>query len=288
MAGTRLCEAASLHLRNEATAFLLSHLTAPSPMPARYRLQNHPAFEGLLSKEDLYLLVERGSVARGDFCLDARSGRAHKVGELIDGMAPPRAGSAASRIDRPVYREIRADGPSSGEPEMDDDVYAEDEDGEASGEDEDGLPRTDGGEVIHFRGHPSWLAYAKPLFLALLLVIAAAVSFPFGEIYLAVGSGLALFTLLCVAAVRFSCDYIVTEERVETVWGIFGRSSKEVRIRDIRAIDVHESGFWGLLGIGTVDFSSAGTAGVEVQFKQVRRAHEVKRLVRDLQKAACE
>lgn len=255
-------------------------------MPARYRLQNHPSFEGLLSKEDLYLLVERGSVARGDFCLDARSGRSHKVGELIAGMHPPRPGSASARIDRPVYREIRADGPPFDEA-MDEESTESDAEPDAQADEEyNGLPRTAGGEVIHHRGHPSWLAYAKPLFLALLLIVAAALSFPFGEIYLAVGAGLAVFTLLCVAAVRFSCDYIVTEERVEMVWGIFGRSSKEVRVRDIRAIDVHESGLSGLLGIGTVDFSSAGTAGVEVQFKDVRRAHEVKQLVRDLQKQA--
>ena len=250
-------------------------------MPARYRLQNHPSFEGLLSKEDLYLLVERGSVARGDFCLDARSGRSHKVGELIDGMTPPRQGSAAARIDRPMYREIRADGPAQDDPpeeewtDEDNDTHADEE-----------MPGTTGGEVILHRSHPSWLAYAKSLFLALLLVIAAGLSFPFGEVYLAVGAGLALFTLLCVAVIRFSCDYIVTDERVEMVWGIFGRSSKEVRVRDIRAIDVHESGLAGILGIGTVDFSSAGTAGVEVQFADDRRAHEVKQLVRDLQKQA--
>ena len=258
-------------------------------MPARYRLQNHPSFEGLLSKEDLYLLVERGSVARGDFCLDARSGRSHKVGELIDGMSPPRAGSSAARIDRPVYREIRADGPSidgQGDEWSDDDPPA---DKEAEDEDEDeneddGLARTAGGEVIHYREHPSWLSYAKPLFLALLLAIAGALGFPFGEIYLGVGAGLALFVLLCVGVARFSCDYIVTDERVERVWGIFGRSSKEVRIRDIRAIDVRETGLTGILGIGTVDFSSAGTAGVEVQFEKIRRAHGVKQLVRELQK----
>lgn len=248
-------------------------------MPARYRLQNNPSFEGLLSKEDLYLLVDRGSLARGDFCIDARSGRAHKVGELIDGMAPPHPGRSSTRIDRPAYQEIRADAPHFEEEDVEDDGG---DDLEEIEEDESEL--TNSGDHIRYRGHPSWLAYAKPLFLFFLLAIAAGVSFPFGEIYLFIGGGLSLLTLLCVAAFRFSRDYIVTDERVEMVWGLIARSSKEVRICDIRAIDVHEKGLAGLLGIGTVDFSSAGNAGVEVQFNNIRRAHQVKQLVRELQK----
>jgi len=38
-----------------------------------------------------------------------------------------------------------------------------------------------------------------------------------------------------------------------------------------------------LLGIGTVNISSAGSEDVEVQFKDIRRAHQVKKLVRQLQ-----
>jgi membrane protein YdbS with pleckstrin-like domain len=246
-------------------------------MSARYRIQNNPSFDALLSKEDIYLLVERGSIARGDICIDTRSGHSHKVGELIGGMSPPRPGNPSARIDRPPYQEIRADGlfDDSGEPtEVESDAE----------EPEDGLPDTANGERVHYRAHPSWLAFAKPLLLFVLLGIAAGLSFQFGSQYLAIGLGLAVLTLVCVAALRFSTDYIVTEERVELVWGLIGRSSKEVRICDIRAIDVHETGLAGLLGIGTLDFSSAGNAGIEVQFKNIRKAHQVKELVRELQR----
>jgi uncharacterized membrane protein YdbT with pleckstrin-like domain len=78
-------------------------------------------------------------------------------------------------------------------------------------------------------------------------------------------------------------DYIVTPQRVELLWGILGRSSKEARICDIRSIDVYESGLKGMLGLGTIDFSTAANAGIEVQFRDLRRAHEVKELVRKLQ-----
>jgi hypothetical protein len=38
-----------------------------------------------------------------------------------------------------------------------------------------------------------------------------------------------------------------------------------------------------MLGLGTIDFSTAANAGIEVQFRDLRRAHEVKELVRKLQ-----
>ena len=61
-------------------------------------------------------------------------------------------------------------------------------------------------------------------------------------------------------------------------------ASKEARICDIRSIDVHESGLKGLLGLGTLEVSSAGTAGVEVRFRDMRRAHDLKQLIRQLQR----
>ena len=239
----------------------------------RYRIPNHPSFENLLSKEDLYLLVACGSVARGEFCVDTRTGSSHKVGELIGGMNPPRPGSAAMRIQRPPYQEIRADGPveedevEEEEPEMEDDgVY------------------TASGERILYHAHPSWWAFAKAILLFVLLGVAAGLSSAFSAMYLIIGSGLAVLTLAAVAIARFSCDFMVTDERVEMVWGILGRSSKEVRICDIRSIDVHEKGLSGLIGLGTVDFSSSANSGVEVQFKNIRKAHAVKEMVRSLQK----
>ena len=52
-------------------------------MSARYTLPQHPAFSDPLSKEDLYTLVARGSLARGEMCLDEDTGHMHTVGELV-------------------------------------------------------------------------------------------------------------------------------------------------------------------------------------------------------------
>ena len=260
-------------------------------MSARYTLQNHPAFGEPLSKEDLYTLVARGSLARGEMCVDEATGLTHTVGELVSGMRPS---NVQSRLNRPAYREISPD--TEIPDEVEEDVEEDEEDEEAEPEDEaeaddeddqddeDGLRYTPSGEVLLHHAHPSWLGYTKALFLAVLLLVAAGLLFAIQLEYAIIALLCATSTVITIGISRYSHDYIVTRERVELIWGIIGRSSKEARICDIRSIDVYESGLKGLLGLGTIDFSTAANAGIEVQFKDMRRAHEVKDLVRKLQR----
>lgn len=316
---------------------------------ARYTLQNHPAFGGPLSREDLHMLVARGSVARGEMCVDLATGHSHTVGELISGT---RSGHRRARLHRPAYREISPDleipeplrraprilkeerdpfgdialanrqhAPAeddnedaefldtlSAQEEEDDLPDEEDEDAtylgtvegtaidedseeEATAEEPEEAPlpvskyrRTPSGEVILHHDHPSWLGYTKALFLVLLQLVATALLAAIQFEYAVIAFLCATSTLITVGIARYSRDYIVTRERVELIWGIIGRSSKEARICDIRSIDVYEKGIKGLLGLGTIDFSTAANAGIEVQFKDMRKAHAVKDLVRKLQK----
>ncbi len=248
-------------------------------MSARYILQQHPAFSDPLTKEDLYTLVARGSLARGEMCLDEATGLTHTVGELVSGMRPS---STQSRLNRPAYREI---GPDTEIPdEVDETVEEEEAEPEDDGDDNDDRRYTPSGEVLLHHAHPSWLGYTKALFLVLLLLVAAGLLFVIQLEYAVIALLCASSTLIAIGISRYSHDYIVTRERVELIWGIIGRSSKEARICDIRSIDVYESGLKGLLGLGTIDFSTAANAGIEVQFKDMRQAHEVKDLVRKLQR----
>ena len=250
---------------------------SPVIMSARYTLQNHPAFGDPLSKEDLYTLVARGSIARGEMCVDEDTGCSHTVGELVSGMRPV----THSRLNRPAYREIS---PDHDIPDADQEEEIEEEVEVEEPKKEPKYRYTPSGEVILRHGHPSWLGYTKALFLVLLLLIAAGLLMPIQLEYAIIALLCATSTLIIISIARYSHDYIVTHERVELIWGIIGRSSKEARICDIRSIDVYESGLKGLLGLGTIDFSTAANAGIEVQFKDMRQAHEVKDLVRKLQK----
>jgi len=211
-------------------------------------------------------------------CVDEDTGCSHTVGELVSGMRPV----THSRLNRPAYREISPDHDipdADQEEEIEEEVEVEEEPKK-----EPKYRYTPSGEVILRHGHPSWLGYTKALFLVLLLLIAAGLLMPIQLEYAIIALLCATSTLIIISIARYSHDYIVTHERVELIWGIIGRSSKEARICDIRSIDVYESGLKGLLGLGTIDFSTAANAGIEVQFKDMRQAHEVKDLVRKLQK----
>lgn len=250
---------------------------------ARYLLPQHPTLSGPHTKEELYVLVERGSLGRGEIVTDRVSGRSHKVGELIGGMRPPRTQDPAVRIERPAYQEFSGDTPwEEGEAS---EVSDAEEPIEDEGEDDYLIDGTTGidDETLCYHGHPSWLCFGKPLLLCLFFIAAATLAMPYGGKYFIIGLALASLTLCCTIIARQHHDYYVSGERVEVEWGIIGRNSKEVRIVDIRAIDVVQKGLLGFIGVGTVHFSSAGTDAVEVQFKNIRRAHRIKELVRQLQ-----
>jgi len=98
---------------------------------------------------------------------------------------------------------------------------------------------------------------------------------------------LALFAVACgalgyLALMRYLREYFVTPRRVELVSGLLARSSREVRITDIRAINVVCRGIGGWIGIGTVEFYTTGDLP-EVEFRHAWAAARIKRLVRDLQ-----
>ena len=78
-------------------------------------------------------------------------------------------------------------------------------------------------------------------------------------------------------------QYLISRKRVEIIYGLLIKSSHEVRISDIRTINVKANGLKGLMGVGNVEFASAGSGGMEVEFRGVRRPHQIKELVRAIQ-----
>lgn len=140
-------------------------------------------------------------------------------------------------------------------------------------------------EELLYHGHPSWLSYPKTLmaFVAFAGISILCQRLHYGMEWSITGAALALLCLAFVALDRMTTEYFVTTRRVEVESGLIGRSTKEIRIADIRAIDVTQNGFAALLGVGTLDFSSAAGSQAEVRFANVYRPHRLKQTVRDLQ-----
>jgi len=66
-------------------------------------------------------------------------------------------------------------------------------------------------------------------------------------------------------------------------YGIISKQSTELRIQDIRSINLTTSGLSGLIGIGRLEFSSAASDDAEVIFWNTPHAEKIRDLVRSLQ-----
>ncbi|MGK0187335.1 MAG: hypothetical protein ACI9R3_003122 [Verrucomicrobiales bacterium] len=232
-------------------------------MSRQFYILRHGKKEGPLTEEEVLDSLDLGDLSPDDDCIDSENGKARRIGDvfqIVAGDSKPaapkkrRAVPEASATPAPARKN-----PQSKKPKLQSPLYF---------------------------GHPSLLTYWRSLALG----AAVAVGGYYGSSYTGY-FGLAswLITSLILIYVlidRSSRDYFVTPLRVEVIEGIFSKSSKEVRIEDIRAINVKTRGLIGLLGVGTVEFASAGGEAVDVAFTNVSRAHKVKKLVRHVQDKA--
>ena len=92
-----------------------------------------------------------------------------------------------------------------------------------------------------------------------------------------------LVVLAMVAFLRGVRTYRVTNHRVISIQGRVTKDTNELRIQDIRSMNVSKSGITGLLGVGRLEFSSAATDDADVIFYQIGGVDGVRDLVRKLQ-----
>ncbi len=153
----------------------------------------------------------------------------------------------------------------------------------------DSIPASN--EQILWSGTVSNLHYFGKWILVFVLVIALAASFlisyPDSPDLLwgmrAVLLGLVLFLVFWISLDRSRRKYAVSNKRVSVEFGIISKRSNEVRVQDVRSINLRKTGISGLLGVGTVEFSSAATDDADVIFWNTSEAEKVRDLVRSLQ-----
>ena len=139
-------------------------------------------------------------------------------------------------------------------------------------------------------GRPSNWNYFFSWFFTLLLLAGGGLCL---FVYFTSGSNPALLIpvifgvllLITIAVRRASMLYVVTNRKVEVRTGLFVKSSNEVRVKDIRSINVTKHGLAGFIGIGSVEFSSAASDRAEVIFVNISGADRVRDLVTNLQES---
>ncbi|QCQ23502.1 PH domain-containing protein [Desulfoglaeba alkanexedens] len=122
-------------------------------------------------------------------------------------------------------------------------------------------------EKTLWEGHPSHYYYLFAYIIGGILIL---------------GSGLGLLVILIAILDRKCKIFTITNKRVKSKKGIISRSIHEVFIKDIRSVNVHQSILERLFNLGTVNIGTAGTAGIEVSFKGVSEAPEIKEKIQKL------
>ncbi len=71
----------------------------------------------------------------------------------------------------------------------------------------------------------------------------------------------------------------VTNKRTIQRTGLISKKTTEVLHRDVRNIQIDQSVFQRLCGVGSIGISSAGQSGIEIQFTGVRDPDGIKALI---------
>ncbi len=96
-------------------------------------------------------------------------------------------------------------------------------------------------------------------------------------------AALALLVMGSISLSRSRRKYKITTRRVSVEFGIVDKQSNEVRVQDIRSINLLCRGISGMFGIGRVEFASAAADDAEVVFWSVGGAEKIRDMVRSLQ-----
>ena len=143
-------------------------------------------------------------------------------------------------------------------------------------------------ENPHLSVRPAWRVQWRDLLLVPALVV---VSFwlTFGHTgtlirYAAMGCVIGALVLTLVILYRhFAWRFTIGDDTIESRRGIIGRTIQSIRIEDLRNVNVHQSLIERMLGVGSVEFSTAAGGGVEVVFFGIEDPVQVKNGVQELQ-----
>ncbi len=239
---------------------------------------------GPFSKEELAAMLESGEIVFATLCIRAGDGEIREVAELFDKRKEPKEEEVEDEDYEDDFEEVAWEDGIWYADEDEDDDYTDEPAGEAA------QAELDSDEVI-CRLHPHIFGYPKLLGTVILLVVGSLALLVLGPMIglsddsLSMGGfGLAGLTFGLLLILRSFDNYYITRSRAEIVQGMIAKSSKEVRLSDIRRIDVDKRGLLGLLNVGDVKLSSAGTGGFDVIFAYVKAGHKLKKVLRRVQK----
>jgi uncharacterized membrane protein YdbT with pleckstrin-like domain len=139
------------------------------------------------------------------------------------------------------------------------------------------------GERVIFQGHPSWRAILGFYLKGILIAALAGVVFRLFD----AGTGTVFLVVVAIVAVtvlvgflkRVSTTYTITDRRLNIRRGIVSREVQETRLERVQNVNYQQGVLDRLVGVGTVDFDTAGTDDSEFRFDWVNDPEGVVRTV---------
>jgi uncharacterized membrane protein YdbT with pleckstrin-like domain len=145
------------------------------------------------------------------------------------------------------------------------------------------------GEEVYYHGHPSWLAliglYAKGLFVSIAAGASAGVVTAVVVGHVQVGwvivAVLVCYVVTIIAGLMFRIrtTYTITDRRLTIDIGLVAHEVHETRLERVQNVNSKQSVLQRMLGIGTVDFDTAGGAEFDFAFRGVAHPHKIVRTV---------
>lgn len=143
-----------------------------------------------------------------------------------------------------------------------------------------------GPEKEIWKGHPSGLRYLGHWIGGILFLIFAITSISSAAETGARIAGFIVFFLPGFFVIIYAIldqktrTYTHTSRKVMAEVGIISRKNHEVAMRDIRSIHMSQGIVERLFGLGTVQIASAGTGGIEVEFRGIQNPAKVRDQIR--------
>ena len=148
---------------------------------------------------------------------------------------------------------------------------------------------TENSEQVFFEGHPSWRSmlglHLKGLLAAILAGVLAglitAVASGSVSVLWVIAAVLAVFVIVSVIALyrRRRTTYKITNQRLTIQTGVASRELHETRLERVQNVNSRQSMLERLLGVGTVDFDTAGSASFDFSFRGVAHPDRIVRTV---------
>lgn len=131
-------------------------------------------------------------------------------------------------------------------------------------------------EGVLVKEHPHWILSLRFYLLGLLAFIAPVFA---PKLWPVIGVG--VLVIVVAEVVRLSETYYVLESGVAWQYKLFSTSRKFAEYEKLQNLEVRQSFFENILGIGTVKFDTAGVDSVEVNFYAVKNPYIIEKIVRE-------